>query len=164
MTSLLRPIPRFVFTIFEPLALIAGWLSPTLSTEHFVNSQLPSAISSSSWTTSTWPTTRVLALQLGNVYGLLAMIGIGILYQTTEPKVVRNFLVACAVADVGHLYATYAVMGGKSFVHVAQWNAMGWGNIGITLGLLVTRILYLMGALGEDRVVRSTKDAVKKTT
>lgn len=92
------------------------------------------------------------------------MIGIGILYQTTEPKVVRNFLVACAVADVGHLYATYAVMGGKSFVHVAQWNAMGWGNIGITLGLLVTRILYLMGALGEDRVVRSTKDAVKKTT
>lgn len=90
------------------------------------------------------------------------MIGVGILYQTTEPKVVRNFLVACAVADVGHLYVTYAVMGGKSFFDVIHWNAMGWGNIGITAGLLVTRVLYLVGALGDDLVVESTKDAVKK--
>lgn len=90
------------------------------------------------------------------------MIGVGILYQTTEPKVVRNFLVACAVADVGHLYVTYAVMGGKGFLDVGNWNAMGWGNIGVTAGLLVTRVLYLVGAFGDDRVVESTKDAVKK--
>ena len=164
MTSILPPIPRFVFTILEPVALIAGWLSPTFSTKHFVNSQLPSASSSSAWATSTWPTTRVLALQLGNVYGLLAMTGVGILYQTTEPKVVRNFLIACAVADVGHLYVTYAVMGGKDFLDVGHWNAMGWGNIGVTAGLLVTRILYLLGALGEDGVVENAKDAVKKNT
>ncbi len=162
MAFILPPIPRFVFTIFEPVALIAGWLSPTFSTEHFVNSQLPSASSSSAWAAPTWPTTHVLALQLGNVYGLLAMIGVGILYQTTEPKVVRNFLVACAVADVGHLYVTCAVMGGKGFLDVGHWNAMAWGNIGITAGLLVTRVLYLVGAFGDDLVVESTKDAVKK--
>ena len=38
------------------------------------------------------------------------MIGVGVLYATTEAKVVRNFLLACSIADVDHLYVTYAVM------------------------------------------------------
>ena len=38
------------------------------------------------------------------------MVGVGVLYGTTEAKVVRNFLLACAIADVGHLYVTYAIM------------------------------------------------------
>lgn len=38
------------------------------------------------------------------------MVGVGILYTTTEAKVVRNFMLACASADIGHLYVTYAVM------------------------------------------------------
>ena len=38
------------------------------------------------------------------------MLGVGVLYATTDAKVVRNYLLACAIADVGHLYATYAVM------------------------------------------------------
>lgn len=109
-------------------------------------------------------TARVLALQLGNVYGLLAMIGVGILYTTTEAKVVRNYLLACAVADVGHLWATYAVMGHGDFVHFRGWNAMGWGNIGITAALLLTRLLYLSGILGQDGIVNSRKNFVKKST
>lgn len=39
---------------------------------------------------------------------------------------------------------------------------MGWGNIGVTLGLLLIRVLYLMGALGQDKVINSTKKAIKK--
>lgn len=38
------------------------------------------------------------------------MVGVGILYTTTEAKVVRNFMLACACADIGHLYVTYTVM------------------------------------------------------
>lgn len=107
MASILPPIPRFVFTVFEPIALVAGYLSTMLDTSGFVNSQLPPA---SVTTISPTATERILALQLGNVYGLLAMIGVGLLYATSEAKVVRNFLLACAIADVGHLYATYLVM------------------------------------------------------
>lgn len=107
MAFTLPGIPRFVFTIFEPIALVAGYLSPMLDTTGFVNSQLPST---SVTTISPTATNRILALQLGNVYGLLAMVGVGILYATTEAKVVRNFLLACAIADVGHLYVTYTVM------------------------------------------------------
>ena len=107
MSSILPPIPRFVFMVFEPIALVAGYLSPMLDTTGFVNSQLPPTLGT---TISPTSTDRILALQLGNVYGLLAMIGVGVLYATTEAKVVRNFLFACAIADVGHLYVTYAVM------------------------------------------------------
>lgn len=39
---------------------------------------------------------------------------------------------------------------------------MGWGNIGVTLGLFLVRIMYLMGLFGEDKVVNSTKNAIKK--
>lgn len=91
------------------------------------------------------------------------MIGIGVLYSTTELKVVRNFLLACAIADIGHLYVTYAVMGWEDYVDLTNWNPLAWGNIGITAGLFVTRVLYLAGAFGEDRVVRTKKQAAGKT-
>ena len=158
MASILPPIPRFMFTVFEPLSLIAGWLSPTFSTEYFVRSQIPSV--TTAFTTTTWPTTRVLALQLGNVYGLLGLLGVGVLYQTTEPKVVRNFLLACAIGDVGHLYVTYMVMEGP-FWDIGRWNVMAWGNIGVTLMLLITRCLYLMGYLGKDKVESSDRQRKK---
>ena len=159
MVSILPPIPRFVFTIFEPLSLVAGVFAAVLDTENFVKGQLPSASA-----TPVWPaaSTRVLTLQLGNLYGLLGMIGIGVLYFTSEVRVVRNYILACAIADVGHLWATYAVMGQKDFLDVTNWNAIAWGNIGITLALLITRVLYLTGVLGEDKIVESTKQAVKK--
>lgn len=107
MASILPPFPCFIFTVFEPIALVAGYLSPLLDTTGFVNSQLPAT---STTTISPTATNRILALQLGNLYGLLAMVGVGVLYTTTEAEVVRNFLLACAIADMGHLYVTYAVM------------------------------------------------------
>ena len=39
---------------------------------------------------------------------------------------------------------------------------MGWGNIGVTLGLFLVRVLYLLGAFGQDKVVNSTKKAMRK--
>lgn len=52
------------------------------------------------------------------------MIGVAVLYTTTEPKVVRNFLIACAIADIGHLYVTYSVM--VSYLNSrAQWAHFG---------------------------------------
>ena len=159
MASIFPPVPRFVFTIFEPLSLVVGVFAAVVDTENFVKGQLPSASA-----TPVWPaaSTRVLTLQLGNLYGLLGMIGIGVLYFTSDVRVVRNYILACAIADVGHLWATYAVMGQRDFMDVMNWNARAWGNIGITVALLTTRVLYLAGFLGEDNVVESTGQAVKK--
>ena len=37
---------------------------------------------------------------------------------------------------------------------------MGWGNIGVTLGLLVIRVLYLVGAFGQDYTEKATKKTI----
>jgi hypothetical protein len=34
---------------------------------------------------------------------------------TTEPRVLRNYLIGLAIADVGHVYATYLAMGWDAF-------------------------------------------------
>lgn len=158
MAAILPTIPHFVFTIFEPLSLVAGFLTPLLDTQNFVNQQIPSTPLSTPLTA----TTRILALQLGNIYGLIGMLGIGVLYSTSEAKVVRNYLLACAIGDVGHLWFTYVGMGHDAFVDVQGWNQLGWGNIGITLFVFFIRVLYLAGFLGKDRVVESTAKAAKR--
>lgn len=40
MTAILPPIPRFVFTVFEPISLVAGAVAPLISLPYFVTSQL----------------------------------------------------------------------------------------------------------------------------
>ena len=59
------------------------------------------------------PNTRLVAYQLGNVYGLLAMVSIAVLYTTTEAKVVRNYLIALWIADIGHVAATLLGFGAE---------------------------------------------------
>ena len=85
------------------------------------------------------------------MYGLAALLDVVVYYTTTEPKMVRNFLIACAVGDVGHLAVTYHVMGHRDFFNVTAWNSMAWGSVGGTIALLLLRVGYLMGWLGEDR-------------
>lgn len=64
---------------------------------------------------------------------------------------VRNFLTACAIADVGHVAVTYHVMGHAKFLDVGNWNSMAWANIGITAVLFAVRVGYVAGAFGSKR-------------
>ncbi|KAL8939328.1 MAG: hypothetical protein Q9216_003421 [Gyalolechia sp. 2 TL-2023] len=147
MSAILPPFPRLVFTVLEPLACIGGYIA-SLDTSYFAASQVPSILP-----TPLTSTTQVLALQLGNCYGLIALIAIGILYSTSEPKVVRNYLVACAIADVGHLWVTYHVLGYANYVNVKGWNSLAWGNIGFTFFLFMTRVGYLTGIFGKNKAI-----------
>ncbi|TVY92159.1 hypothetical protein LAWI1_G000508 [Lachnellula willkommii] len=148
MTSILPPIPRFVFTILEPLSLIAGAVAPFISPEWFVAEQTPMSplepISAN---------TRVVAYQLGNIYLLLAMVGVAVLYSTTEPKVVRNYVIALWIADIGHVGITCFGMDYNRLIDLPNWNPMTWGNIGATVLLFLTRTAYLLGLFGQDRQV-----------
>lgn len=76
---------------------------------------------------------------------------IAILYTTSEPKVVRNYIIALWIADIGHLAATHHGLGYKHFIDVGHWNPMAWGNIGATMFLFITRSAYLVGLFGNDR-------------
>lgn len=76
---------------------------------------------------------RLVALQLGNCYGLLFLAAVAVLYTTTELKVVRNYLIALWIADIGHIAVCYVGLGFERFVDVASWNSMTWGNVGATV-------------------------------
>lgn len=76
---------------------------------------------------------RLVALQLGNCYGLLFLAAVAVLYTTTELKVVRNYLIALWIADIGHVAVCYIGLGYERFVDVASWNSMTWGNVGATV-------------------------------
>ena len=90
----------------------------------------------------------MLALQLGNTYGLLALLGLFILNTTSEVKVVKAYVVALAIADIGHVAPTLWVMGWDRATDLAGWNTMAWGNVGITVFLFIVRIAYLAGWFG----------------
>ncbi|RDL36053.1 Uncharacterized protein BP5553_06665 [Venustampulla echinocandica] len=156
MTAILPPIPRLVFTVLEPISLLAGAVAPFVSPEWFIAEQI--AFSTAGPVTAN---ARMVAYQLGNIYLLLAMVGIAVLSSTTEAKVVRNYLVALWLADISHVAITSYILGPELLLDIANWNPMTWGNIGATVLLFATRTAYLLGLFGPDRkpspVSRSNK-------
>lgn len=85
------------------------------------------------------------------------MLAFGVIYGTSERHVLRNAVIALAIADVGHVYATYAAMGLEPFLDVASWTAVAWGNIGFTGFLFVNRVAYLLGVFGSGAVPGETQ-------
>jgi hypothetical protein len=97
------------------------------------------------------------------------MVGVAVLYTTTEAKVVRNYVIALWLADISHVAITCYIMEYERMVDVANWNPMTWGNIGATVrcqslvrprvatdwkqvALFTTRTAYLLGLFGPDRL------------
>lgn len=85
---------------------------------------------------------RLVALQLGNAYGLLFLVGVAVLYTTVELRVVRNYLVALWIADIGHVAVCYYALGYDRFVDVGSWNSMTWGNVGATVSRPLSLLLH----------------------
>ncbi|KAF4630065.1 hypothetical protein G7Y89_g8073 [Cudoniella acicularis] len=203
MASILPPFPRLVFTVLEPISLVAGAVAPFISAifapdsntdsqrfqEWFIAEQialsplepvtanarmvayhsvLPCALSCNPELYCYWkrfscrPKSALIADEyprLGNIYLLLAMVGIAVLYTTTEVKVVRNYVIALWLADIGHIAITCYVMEYERVLDVANWNSMTWGNIGATVALFATRTFYLLGFFGPRR---QSSSAAKK--
>ncbi|KAI0384348.1 hypothetical protein F5Y04DRAFT_227280 [Hypomontagnella monticulosa] len=158
MASQLPAFPRTIFTIVEPISLIGGFLGPFIDPDWFIASQLDSPDTSNIAPRD--DNARLVALQLGNVYGLLFMVGVAVLYTTTELKVVRNYLIALWIADISHVGVTCWLLGWDRTLDVGSWNAVTWGNVGFTAFLCLTRTAYLLGLFGPDRkAVTASKKA-----
>ncbi|KAH7020030.1 hypothetical protein EDB80DRAFT_214639 [Ilyonectria destructans] len=157
MASSLPTVPRVVFTIIEPISLVAGFLGAIADPAWFVAEQIPQTepvvITENS---------VVLALELGNLYLLLAFIGLAVLNTTSEIKVVRAYLVALWLGDIGHILFSSYGLGKDMLLNPAEWNAMAWGNVAMTVFLLLMRSAYFLGLFGPDRVPAAA--AAKKMT
>ncbi|KAI1275413.1 hypothetical protein F5Y07DRAFT_176035 [Xylaria sp. FL0933] len=156
MASQLPTFPRTLFTIIEPISLVAGFLGPLVDTDWFIASQIDSSSGGSNALPSS-DNARLVALQLGNTYGLVFLLGIAVLYTSTELRVVRNYLIACLIADITHVGLTCWGLGYERTVDVAGWNAVTWGNVGFTAFLGLTRTAYLLGLFGPDKPVQTPK-------
>lgn len=93
------------------------------------------------------PPALVLSLQVANVFLLLALVAI-ICCWTPDHATTCRYLVAVALADYGHIYATYRGVGPDYFWDVAGWNDMVWANVGVSLFLNVFRWLTVLGVFG----------------
>ncbi|KAF4124619.1 hypothetical protein GMORB2_5285 [Geosmithia morbida] len=104
----------------------------------------------------------MVAWQLGNLYLLMAFMGIAVLHSTTETSVVRAYLFVLAVGDVGHVGLTAYGMGLNKLSRPVAWNAMTIGNVAFTLFLFVMRSLYFIGCFGPDRTAPSLAEKKEK--
>ncbi|KAJ5780465.1 hypothetical protein N7457_005625 [Penicillium paradoxum] len=144
MPTIFPTWPHILFGVLEPISLALGSAFPLYDIQGFIAGQTPTVAAPA----TLHPSSVALAYQLGNIYSLLFLVGVGVCHSTTEPRVLRNYLIGLAIADIGHVYATYLAMGWDAFADVAAWNALTWGNIGITTFLFVNRIAYFMGIFG----------------
>ncbi|TIC96115.1 hypothetical protein CH35J_008595 [Colletotrichum higginsianum] len=156
MASALPAFPRLVFTVFEPISLVGGFLGAVINPAWFISEQIVGSASSTVPPLPVSDNDRLVALQLGNIYLLMAMVGLAVLNFTSEIKVVRGYLVALWIADIGHIYVCYNVLGLGRFLDVAHWNALTWGNVGVTAFLCLTRTAYLLGLFGPDVSAKKT--------
>lgn len=139
---LLNPYLYRTWLILRTHCSVAGWAGATLDPAWFVTEQTSSGLVS-----LVDDNAKLVALQLGNTYGLVFLIAIAVLYTSSEIKVVRNYLVACWLADISHVYVCYYVLGWASFVDVPHWNAMTAGNVGATVSSASFYLTALISSL-----------------
>lgn len=161
MASQLPPFPRLVFTVLEPISLLAGWLPAAFLPAWFMGEQLPGALRMEHATAHSLVVTR----QLGNCYLLAFLVAIAVLYSTSEIKVVRNYLVALWIADITHVLTTALALGYEGTVQVRGWNATTWGNIGATVSSYPTypprKLMVLVESAGSSVWSRELTVATK---
>jgi hypothetical protein len=98
-------------------------------------------------TTSFSPQAEGVTLQLINVLLLLAPMAVVCCF-TRDPVTTKGYLFAVALADYGHIYATYRAVGAEVFFNASLWNDMVWGGVAVSAALNVLRWLTLLGAFG----------------
>lgn len=126
--------PLLTTHLFFSVLSIGGCVPALFATNWFIREQIAEAPSAPAIALS--DQARIVAQQLGNAYGLLFMVGVAVLYTSTELKVVRNYLVALLIADIGHVGLTIVALGTEQFTAIGEWNAMTWGNVGFTVCLV----------------------------
>jgi hypothetical protein len=172
--------PAIVFTFFEPgklhnidpfrsdtnylrwltlsvliislVSLIIGFYTAFFDPTSFVSRQLPPT---SVLTSSTVPPhAQILSLSIANMFIVQCLLSLLFTVITRESRLTKYYLSAAALGDLGHIYASYAVMGKEMFWDFDGYNDMMVGNVLVSAFLWVNRTLTLLGVFG--RVGRRT--------
>jgi hypothetical protein len=166
----------------DALFSVGGFLGAVLDPVWFVQEQIPQKLP-----VVVNENSLVIAWQLGNLYLLMAFLGVGILTTTSELKVVKAYLFALWLGDIGHVAFTCWGLGKARLMAPLEWNAVTTGNVTFTVSeqgptfcrramiysvlrietemlqvfLFAMRSAYFLGAFGPPR---SAASASKKTS
>lgn len=127
---MIRVVPkvyRLFFGVFEPLTTFAGFIYAWFFQEQYFAELIPDASDVLS------NTARLLLFQLGNAYLILFVASLFIWFITSDEQVLRALTLALLIGDIGHIYTMAAVQGFDFLISYQTWNALAWGNIGITV-------------------------------
>ncbi|KAF1953582.1 hypothetical protein CC80DRAFT_450498 [Byssothecium circinans] len=137
--------PALLFSYLEPLSLIYAAYTIFDSPSTFVTLQYPTATSP---LTPVPDGAIILAYAFGNIFILLFLLGTLCTAITREARVTKYYLLFVAIADLGHIYASYKVMGKEMILDFNGYNDMMWGNIGASAFLHVNRLATFLGVFG----------------
>ncbi|KEF58441.1 uncharacterized protein A1O9_06367 [Exophiala aquamarina CBS 119918] len=150
--------PLILFGILEPVALIWGYSVTLLNPESYFLDQVPNTTLASVAGHLVPVHGLALTYQLGNVFIVLAAVAI-ICTHTTHTDIIKKYLLAIALGDLGHIYACYRTLETNIFWDITQWNDMAWGNIFVSAFLHVNRLATVAGLFGK---VVSNANVTKK--
>lgn len=107
---------------------VAGFIGAIWDPAWFVQEQIPQKLP-----VVVTENSLMVAWQLGNLYLLMAFLGVGILTTTSELKVVRAYLFALWLGDIGHVAFSCYGLGKERMMNPWDWNAMTIGNVAFTV-------------------------------
>jgi len=143
--SALPTWPLVLFGVLEPAALVWAYVITLTDPQQYYADQAPQGLLSNHVFT---PQSLSLTLQLGNVFLLLAGLAIVCCF-TNHADISRRYLIAVALADLGHIYSVYGALGDKIFWDFNQWNQMIASNVGVSVFLHANRLLTVAGLFGK---------------
>ncbi|KAK2625999.1 hypothetical protein QTJ16_004261 [Diplocarpon rosae] len=158
---------RLYFLCFEPIGALAGTYLCLFDPQRFLAGTVPlpaylASSSSSSPVTKSWPPQEVgipgprtvdlsplLRMALTNIASLYVLFAVNeglLLRLTREKRVWCTVIVAMVCADVGHIYAAWAISPERLAAgKLGSWTSDEWINYGTLFAGLGLRIAFLLG-------------------
>ncbi|GAA5934971.1 hypothetical protein JCM3775_004662 [Rhodotorula graminis] len=154
----LDPFPTPYYLFFagaEPFLTIVGALKAVLHPAHFHSTLIPVSLAPLLEAKTAHAGSIMAVRQLGNTYGLLALVAATVLPAMRRTlagrpveleAILRAYLGALAFADITHIGLTLYDLGLEGSLHpLKHWNQLVWGNVGITACLFAVRSLWFLG-------------------
>ena len=165
-----RVLPRpfnIMFIYIEPILTLAGAYSAISTPEWYLSSLIPGpTVTGLLHTTETNMAIRLMGVLL-ILLALISLAVFPVIQSRTDAvgfSIARRLLfvlsgmfffflrgVLIVVVDALHIYVVAVHLGEAKFMDVKGWNDLTWGNIGITTGLLLSRLSWF-ASVGLRRV------------
>lgn len=144
---------RTFFLLIEPIFALTGFAMAFFDPKTYLALSDPSSLIS-----SVPLSTRMVMLQLANLYLVFAFNEVFILRTTSDIRIWKVLVWGMLISDFGHLYSIAGhSMGAGVYWKIWLWNAMDWGLAFVYI-VIPTRICFLMG-VGFQRPKSKTEKA-----